>query len=666
MIPAASFPEQSSLSPTAAGTAITAKTAADGTYTFRGIAPGSYTVSAAYTGLQQTHAVPVTVATGQPATANIVMTVQTQRQEVTVTESGNNQVSTDPSNNASALVLRKEDLDALPDDPDDLQADLEALAGPSAGPGGNQIYIDGFTGGRLPPKASIREIRINSNPFSAEYDKLGYGRIQIFTKPGTDKFHGQGYYNISDGIWNSRNPFLTVSPPFRTQLFGGNLSGPITQRASFFIDLERRNIDDNGIINATIPSPDFLSPVRDQTFYSTPQRRTTISPRVDYQLDANNTLSFRYAYLDNHRLLTGVGGFYLPGSGYSLADKEQTAQVVETSVLGPHAVNETHFSFDREDQRQASQSTTPTLNVANSFVSGGSGYSSPTFGSTSTVENDYELQNYTTITHGAHNVKFGIRIRADSLDDYSPKNFNGAYSFLGNSQITSIQQYLTTEQLLNAGYTSQAVTQMGYGPSKFTLSSGKPDISFYQLDFGPFIQDDWRVRPNLTVSVGARWEAQTNISDKNDWAPRVALAWSPDGKGANGRSKTVIRAGWGIFYDRFKAENVLTAYRYNGLNQINYVIDNPTVYNADFTITPPISELAPSNTRQRYEIDSDIHAPYLMQTVVGVERQLFSHTTLDRQLHELPRRPRIPHRQHQRALANPRYSPAGRAHFRRG
>ena len=135
---------------------------------------------------------------------------------------------------------------------------LQALGGPSAGPGGNQIYIDGFTGGRLPPKASIREIRINSNPFSAEFDKLGYGRIQIFTKPGTDKFHGQGYYNISDGIWNSRNPFLTSIPPFRTQLFGGNVSGPIGKHASFFIDVERRNIDDNGIITATIPTADFL------------------------------------------------------------------------------------------------------------------------------------------------------------------------------------------------------------------------------------------------------------------------------------------------------------------------------------------------------------------------------------------------------------------------
>jgi len=627
-----------------AGNAKTTTTGADGTYAFRGVTPGSYTVSATYSGLQQTGPVAVNPAPGQPAVGNVVMTVRTQRQEVTVTDTTTNQVSTDPANNASALVLRKEDLDALPDDPDDLEADLQALAGPSAGPGGNQIFIDGFTGGRLPPKQSIREIRLNSNPFSAEYDKLGYGRIQIFTKPGTDKFHGQGYYDISDAIWNSRNPFLSVSPPFRTQQFGGNISGPLGQRASFFIDAERRNIDDNGIINAQIPAADFVTSVRDQTFYPTPQRRTTVSPRVDYQFNANNTLSLRYTYLDNNRLLTGVGSFNLPGNGYSLLNTEQTAQIVETSVLSPHAVNETHFQYAREDQFEKSQLTTPQLNVANSFVSGGSGYSSPQYGSTYDIQNQYELQNYTTLTYGAHNIKTGIRIRSTTIDDYSPKNFNGVYTFLGNSQRTSIEQYLMAEELLHAGFSSQTVSNLDDGPSIFTLSapgpSGSPFVGFYQLDFGPFIQDDWRVKPNLTLSLGMRWEAQTNISDKNDWAPRFAFAWSPGAKGINSRPKTVIRGGWGIFYDRFQATNILAAYRYNGVNEINYVVDKPTLFDASFD-TIPTSELTISNSQQRYQIDSHLHAPYLMQTVIGVERQLLSHTTLtvnfmnSRGLHEL-------------------------------
>lgn len=639
------------------GTLQTVNTGSDGGYTFRGVAPGTYTVSATYAGLQQEGVIAVTVTAGQAAAGNIVMTVQAQRQEVTVTDTTTNTVSTEPANNATALVLKQEDLDALPDDPDDLEADLQALAGPSAGPGGNQIFIDGFTGGRLPPKDSIREIRINSNPFSAEYDKLGYGRIQIFTKPGSDKFHGQGYYNISDDIWNARNPFVFPAPPFRTQLFGGNVSGPLGKHGSFFIDVERRNIDDNGVLTATIPTANFTGTTRDQGYFPTPQRRTTVSPRVDYQLNGNNTLSFRYSYLENDHIITGVGSYNLPnttignltfpGYGYSSSVTEHTVQVVETAVLSAKTINETHFQYDHENSGYKSQSVAPELEVQGSFTSGGSGYSAPGFPRSYDLENNYELQNYTSVTWGPHTSKFGIRIRATMLDDSSPTNFNGVYQFNGGAfpvigadglpvpgasqELTSIQQYLTTVQLLNAGYSSEYVTHtLGYGPSKFTMNAGKPYINFSQLDFGPFVQDDWRVSPNFTLSLGLRWEAQTNINDKNDWAPRVGFAWAPGPKGAGGRAKTVIRGGWGFFYDRFAIANVLTAYRNNGLNQITYTQDKPDVYNAAFSITPPLSELSTGtvNSAQIYEIDSHLRAPRLMQTAVGVERQLFGRTTL--------------------------------------
>ncbi len=637
----------------------TVTTGADGGYVFRGVSAGTYSVVVTYTGLQQQTPIAVSVAPGQPATANVTMNVQTQKQEVTVTDTNTNAISTEAANNAGALVLRQEDLDALPDDPDDLQADLTALAGPSAGPGGNQVFIDGFTGGRMPPKESIREIRINSNPFSAEFDKLGYGRIQIFTKPGSDKFHGQGYYNISDDVWNSRNPFLAVNPPFRTQLFGGNVSGPLTKKGSFFIDVERRNIDDNGIITATIPTSDFLNQFSYQNYFPTPQRRTTVSPRVDYQLGANNTLSFRYGYLDSEHIVTGVGAFNLPNttigniaypsSGYGSSDVEHSFQAVDTAVISPKAINETRFQFERETLTEDSQSDAPKLSVSQSFNSGGSGYSAPTFGNSYDLQTSYELQNYTSLTWGAHTTKLGIRIRADDLSDSSPKGFNGTYFFLGGTfpvlgpdlsltgqtaQITSIQQYLATVQLLQSGLPSQVVTQnYHYGPSKYTVNAGNPYLSFYQLDFGPFVQDEWRVRPNFTLSLGLRWESQNNINDKNDWAPRVGFAWSPKGSGRNSRPKMVIRGGWGYFYDRFAITNVETAYRYSQLQggQTAFTLNDPINYNAQFNTPVPANELAvpASNTAQRYQIDQTLKAPRLMQAAVSFERQLLSRTTLN-------------------------------------
>src|SRR5207249_8912411 len=128
-----------------------------------------------------------------------------ERQEVTVKGDAGPSLSVEPDNNATALVIKGEDLAALPDDPDDLADALQALAGPGAGPNGGQIYIDGFSGGQLPPKESIREIRINQNPFSAEYDRLGFGRIEILTKPGTDKIRGAIMLTDSDALFNSRN-----------------------------------------------------------------------------------------------------------------------------------------------------------------------------------------------------------------------------------------------------------------------------------------------------------------------------------------------------------------------------------------------------------------------------------------------------------------------------
>jgi hypothetical protein len=638
------------------GTVQTTKAGSDGSYTLRGVPPGTYSVSASYKGLQQATVLVVNVAAGQAASGNIVMTPQTQKEEVTVSASNDNTVSTEPANNASALVLKKEDLDALPDDPDDLQADLQALAGPAAGPGGNQIYIDGFTGGRLPPKDSIREIRINSNPFSAEFEKLGYGRIQIFTKPGSDRFHGQGYYNISDGVWNSRNPFLSVNPPFRTQLFGGNVSGPLGKHASFFLDTERRNVDDNGTITATIPAPDFLAGRSNQTFFPTPQRRTTVSPRADFQLGKNNTLSVRYGFLENDHPVTGITAFNLPAmtvdniafpsSGYSSSVTEQTVHVVETAVLSPKAVNELRFQFERQNSLLASQSSAPGLYVSQSFVSGGSGYSAPGYASSYDLENDYELQNYTSVTWGMHTTKFGARVRASVLDDSSPKGFNGTYQFLGgsfpeldanlqpipNSRVTlkSIDQYLLTVRLLNSGKSSADVNGMGYGPSKYTVSAGNPYIGLHQMDFGPFLQDDWRVRPNLTVSLGARFESQTNIPDHFDVAPRFGFAWSPDAKAGGGRSKTVVRGGWGIFYDRFDAASVETALRYKSNSQATYTLNRPAIYDAAFDTPIPLADLTSGSisAAQRYQIDSSLEVPRLMQTAIGVERQLFGQTRL--------------------------------------
>ena len=209
------------------------KSGSDGTYHFSDLKADDYLVEASAPNLALPEPAKISLKSGAQ-TLNLQLNVVLPSQRVEVQGTQGPAVSTAAASNASALVLRGSDLQALSDDPEDLASDLQALAGPSAGPSGGTIYIDGFSGGELPSKDVIREIRINQNPFSPEYDELGYGRIEILTKPGADKFHGTGYYNFGDSFWNSRNPYAAEKAPFILHEYGGNLSGPLNRSTSFF------------------------------------------------------------------------------------------------------------------------------------------------------------------------------------------------------------------------------------------------------------------------------------------------------------------------------------------------------------------------------------------------------------------------------------------------
>jgi hypothetical protein len=272
----------------------TATTDSGGVYSFANLPAGDYTVDASAPSLILQEPVKITLRSGSQ-TLNLQLSVVIPEQKITVREN-RTAVSTEAAANASAQVLRGEDLDALGDSPEDLQEALLALAGPSAGPSGGQIFIDGFSGGQLPSKNSIREIRINQNPFSPEYDKLGFGRIEILTKPGSNKFGGSAYYNFGNQFWNSRNPYAAQKAPFTLHELGGNITGPINKRTSFFLDVRRDDISNGSIINAVTLDPQTLVAI---PFTDTPvtlQKRFGINPRIDYQINQKHTLVARYAF----------------------------------------------------------------------------------------------------------------------------------------------------------------------------------------------------------------------------------------------------------------------------------------------------------------------------------------------------------------------------------
>jgi hypothetical protein len=190
--------------------------------------------------------------------------------------------------------------------------------------------------------------------------------------------------------------------------------------------------------------------------------------------------------------------------------------------------------------------------------------------------------------------------------------------------ISSIESYRRTLLFLQLGYAASQIRQLGGGASQFTINGGSPAIGGGQADVGAFVGDDWKAKQNLTVSLGLRYETQSNIHDWRDIAPRVGLAWAPGGS-AKSRSKNVIRAGFGMFYDRFSLGDTLTAERYNGIVQQQYVITNPDFFPAVPAITSLSGPVPPSTIQ---EISSSLRAPYLMQSAVGFERQIPFNTTV--------------------------------------
>ncbi len=619
----------------------TVQSQADGSYTFPALAPGQYTLRVAFPGFSVVQK-QVTVNAGSTVQVPVQLVLTAQKQEVTVQAEGAPSVSVEPDNNATALTLKGDDLAALPDDPDDLQDALQALAGPGAGPNGGQLYIDGFSGGQLPPKESIREIRINQNPFSAEYDRLGFGRIEILTKPGSDRFRGTLFFNDSNGVFNSRNPFVTNKPDYSNQRYGGNIGGPINKKSSFFLDFNRRQIDDNALVHATWVDPTSLVTRNIDTAVVTPNTRTHIAPRIDYQLSTNNTLVARFEYGFDERNNQGIGHFnlppaYAPDLPYTNSGNDQDLMLTETAVVNPKTVNETRFRWSR-DYNSQNGNLIPQIDVAGAFVTGGNG-----LGANYNRRGEYELQNYTSIAHNSHTIRFGVRLRRQASIVNSPEGFGGTFYFFGGlapvldagnqpitdangqvqtAQITSAEQYRRTLLFQQMGYSQDQIRALGGGASQFTISGGNPYASIVQYDASPFVQDDWRMRPSLTLSFGLRYEVQTNVSDYHDIAPRLGFAWAP-GSAKNGRQKTVIRGGFGMFYDRVGENLSLRAAQLNGSNQLSYVVQNPDF----FPNVPGIAALSPTQN-SIYRLSSNLRAPVMMQSAIGIERQLPANTTV--------------------------------------
>ncbi len=597
------------------GKKLTARTDERGRYRFSGLKPNLYTLKVEVEGFTP-FSEQIDLLTRQSLTFDVTLEVFITEQIEVKTEKPS--ISVEPENNLSAIVLTEVDLEALPDDPDELLETLKMMAGAAGGRDDSAIYVDGFRErGRIPPKEAILRIRLNSNPFSAEYNEPGNSRIEIVTKPGSDTFHGGFRLNFNDESLNARNSFAPSRAPLQVRSYGGNFSGPIIRnRWGFFVTIDRREQDENDVINATILNPVTSNPESFADTVLTPTRSTNYSIRTDVLLTPKHTVGFQYRHSSREQLNEGLSsGFDLPERAFDRRTSDVTLRFYITSIASERAVNEMRLQLSRRKNETRALTDATAIVVFDAFSAGGNQ------GSLFSDNTDRELEfsDNLTYTYGKHSFKFGVRAEGSRRENFNRANFGGTFTFgvdverdaLGAPVLDSTGNQIPIPSL--DLYSRVLAGEPGYRPSQFSIVRGDPFSSILQWEMAWFAQDDWRVSPRLTLSYGLRHEFQTNLADKINFAPRFGIAWQPDKKG-----KSTIRAGAGLFYDYIDDGITLDTLRLDGQRQQQFVIQRPGF----FTDIPDQFSAAVRRQPTTRVKDEDIKSPYSIISTISYERAL--------------------------------------------
>ena len=499
-----------------------------GDFSIPNLSPGVYTLIVEFKGFRVYINEGLRIPTDAPL--KIVMTIAPVNAETDVkAETGG--VSVEPDQSLSAIVLdERMIIDLLPDNEDDMRDFLLALAGPAAG-GGGQFYIDGFPNGRLPPREAILQIRINQNPFSAEYSRPGAGRIEIITRPGNEQWRGSLGFGFSNSAFNARRANATTKPALDQRRYAFTLSGPIiSKKMSFFFNGENRTVDSENTINARTLNGPFIAnapSLVENRFFGL---------RTGYTLNQKNTLNVGLNYQRSRRESHG-GDFTLPERGAMSDNTNQTLTISETFLISPRLIHEVRLRYQHETSDQTAKTQAVAINVPDAFNGGGDPCCP-----NKTRQDQLDFQDYLTFSYKKHSLRGGFQFEYENNRDLSASNFNGAYIF------SSLDQY-------RAVVKNDPLAR----PTQFTINRGDPFVRHTQARSSWFVQDDIRLSQSLTVSAGLRHEFQNHLKDKINFAPRFGVAWSPFRN-----RKTTVRTGGGIFFDRLTGNLYENTLRYDG------------------------------------------------------------------------------------------------------
>lgn len=520
---------------------------------------------------------------------SITMGLAQISQNVEVTET-RNEISIDSDTSLNTTVLDKELLDSLPDDENELAAYLQQIAGSRGGAGGGGSFvIDGFGSGRIPPKDQIQEIRINNNPFSAEFSGIGFGRVEIITKAGTGDWRGNMNFMFRDESLNARNPFADTKPPYQQRNFNSGFSGPlIRNKLSMNLNMRNSMNENSGTIRATLLDRQLSIP------YVSPNSHRSLNARTQWAISKNNTMNFNIEYGRNRNRNQGVGDFNLESRASDRTSRSAELQVRETAILTKAMIHEVRFQFS--DDRSTMTPRTDAgyaINVLDSFFAGSGQNRS------SNRNRDYEFGNLLMYSAAKMTLKAGFQGVYRQNHALSENNFIGTYTF-------------SSLRCRTEGPDPCAGAFEAGRPTTFSRNQGNPRLDVNQLEYGMFLQTDWKLSKKFNLSLGTRYQGQTNISDHNNVDPRMGFGYV--------LSKTMsLRGGLGIFHQRFDQNNVEQLIRLDGEHQQQIVIASPLFpdpfRNANGTVAP----IPPKSIRIR---GTDLATPYNINSALSIEKSL--------------------------------------------
>jgi len=559
------------------------KTSDKGIATIENVAPGRYSIEASFPGFELGLLKDARIRGGDNKHV-IVLPIKKVETEVTVGRY-RQAVAADPRARFGTALTR-EQIDALSDDPTEMAQQLADMAGPNA-----VIRVDSFEGSQLPPKSQIKSIHITRDAFAAENHYAGGLFIDIITQPGVGALRVNGNIRLRDGSMSARNPFATRKGPENLQQYFGNIGGSLMKnKASFSLGF-------NGSTQYITPNAFTYIPGYGQFSEPLPIRQPSdnvgVNALLDYALTRDQTLRVGVNHNSGSSNNLGVGGNDSIERAYANDNSFTGVRIQEAGPLGRRFFMNTRLSLARTVNDQASVVESVTYRVVDARTTGGAQIRGGRHGTTFSLQSDLDY------VRGIHSLRTGINIDGGSYFSDDESNYLGTYLF-------------------DSPVAFEAGTPLNY-----TRRLGDSDIDYNNVQAGIYVQDDIRLRKNLTFSPGMRYELQTHLNDYNNFGPRFGMSWAPFKNG-----KTSLRGSFGMFYDWLNAGVYEQSLRVNGFRQRELNIANPSF--------PDPGNVGTISTTNRYLLSKDLPMVRNTRVSAGVDQTIsprvragftYAHTT---------------------------------------